>query len=119
MPRTRTASHRSTWQWRIGSPNWPNFLSLRNDGSIKEIYSDPVVAQFEKHLGGYNMLTQQLLWLLTDVVGLSDSDFEINLHLFDQQILEIRREWSAARRAREAKFRALNPNYDGPDPREI
>jgi hypothetical protein len=95
------------------------FLSLRNDGSVKEIYNDPVVSQFEKHLGGYNMLTQQLLWLLTDVVGLSDSDFEINLHLFDQQILEIRREWSAARRAREAKFRALNPNYDGPDPREV
>ena len=95
------------------------FLSLRNDGSVKEIYSDPVVQQLEKYLGAYQMFTQQLLWSMTDLVSVKDSDFEKNLRLFDSRILEIRQGWSHERKQREAEFRALNPGYDGPDPREV
>lgn len=95
------------------------FLSLRNDGSIKEIYDNPVANQIEENFKVYNLFTQQLLWSMADVAGVTDADFEKNLRLFDSRILELRREWSAERQQRERLFRELNPGYEGTDPTEI
>jgi hypothetical protein len=121
----RDVLHRAAYMLAIVKDHVPScsgeslFLSLRNDGTMRKIFYDPVVKDLEDRIKSYHLITQQLLWSMADVVGVKDSDFEKNLQLFESRVLKIRRNWSESRRKREAEFRALNLGYDGPDPMEI
>ena len=67
-------------------------LSLRNDGTIGEFYNDHLIKQLETEAPAYFMKAQDLLFQHVDG-NLSTADFEMNLHLFDNYVLEMRQRW--------------------------
>ena len=76
------------------------FLSLRHDGSIAEIYGNEVLEQIEDYSAAYDGIARRLLFTMAEP-EIDESAFRLNMGVFNNQILEIKRKWNEDQHARE------------------
>lgn len=70
------------------------FLSLRNNGTLGELYSEPAAQHIEDSYKWFDFVAQHLFLHHLDL-AVSDSDFEGNLGNFDREMRHMRHKWLA------------------------
>ncbi len=68
-------------------------LSLRNDGTVRELFGDHLVNHLEANAGAYFMKAQRLLFQHVNS-GMSDEDFQKNLDVFNEYVWRLRHKWN-------------------------
>ena len=88
------------------------YLDLRNDGSVLEHYSDPLLERLEKWVGVYHFLSWNLLTHFANQKE-TEEDFAANLQLFASHLIEARKSFGDDAKLHEMRTEAMRAITQG------